>query len=106
MKDLKTSDGLYDILIGESAKDNDDLITLAKKRDQNSWWFHLASVPSAHLVAFVPDPKVYLSEFKEHILSKTRKAPRNQSLLYTQIKYVKKTDVLGTVIPTRTSWKN
>jgi predicted ribosome quality control (RQC) complex YloA/Tae2 family protein len=95
MKYLKIDE--FDVILGESAKDNDELITMAKKRDQNSWWLHLKNVASAHLVIFAPDVKDYLPILKELILSKTRKAPKSQHLIYTRIKNVTKTDTLGSV---------
>ena len=95
MKYLKIDD--FDVILGESAKDNDELITIAKKKDQNSWWLHLQNMPSAHVVIFVTDVKYYLPRLKELILSSTRKAPKSQHLIYTRVKNVSKTSILGMV---------
>ena len=36
--------------IGENAQDNWDIIKIAKKENQNYVWFHLHSLPSAHVI--------------------------------------------------------
>lgn len=89
-------------LVGTSAVDNDLVLYTAKKQDQNAWWFHLQSIPSAHLVLFVPDPKLYLYQVKRIILEHTPRAPRNQHIIYTQVKNVSKTNTPGTVVPKHT----
>lgn len=86
MKYLKTKDGECDMILGQSALENDQLISITKKRDQNSWWFHLESVSSAHLVIFCADPKEYIQEVRELI----QKPPWNQRVIYTQVKHVKR----------------
>ena len=100
MKELYIDE--YRCLVGTSAVDNDLILYTAKKQDQNAWWFHLKSVPSAHVILFVPDPKDYLSHVKNIILDHTRKAPRNQHIIYTQVKNVSKTKTPGTVVPKHT----
>ncbi|ARR74999.1 hypothetical protein SAGO17_0080 [Mimivirus AB-566-O17] len=89
------------LLVGKNAKENDEIITKAKKQDQNAWWFHLEKTPSAHCILFVDNPKEYLQEIKDIILQHTHKAPKNQKMIYTQIKNVKKTNILGTVTITK-----
>jgi predicted ribosome quality control (RQC) complex YloA/Tae2 family protein len=87
----------HDIFIGKSAKGNDELITIAQKRDPNSWWIHLHNLPSAHAVMFVKDIKPYLEDVTELLLSRSKKAPKNSSIILTQVKNVTKTDILGLV---------
>ena len=94
------------LVIGQSAIENTELVKQAKQppNDPNTtWWFHLESVPSAHIVAFdTPDPKCYLSLIKDLLLLHTKKAPSSQHVIYTLVKNVKTTDTPGLVLPGKT----
>ena len=94
------------LVIGQSAVENSSIIKQAQKsiNDHNTtWWFHLESVPSAHIIVYnVTDPKPYCNKIKEYLLLYTRKAPKSQHMIYTQVKNVKLTDTPGLVITRKT----
>lgn len=92
------------LLIGQNKYENDQLI---KTSDQNDIWFHLENMSGPHFVLKMNDndniikkvPKKYLNhiaslfrQYKSGLYSK-------YNVIYTEIKNIKLTDEIGTVIP-------
>jgi predicted ribosome quality control (RQC) complex YloA/Tae2 family protein len=90
------------IKLGRTSLENDKLIS---ESQQNWWWFHLGKLKSGHLVLeseSEPDTETlnYCAQLvKEH--SKFKNIYR-VSVIYTQIRHVKKTDTPGQVTTKRT----
>lgn len=93
------------LLIGQNKYENDHLIKTCK---QNDIWFHLENISGPHFVLQVNDndninmkeiPKKYFN----HIASLFRQYKSGLSsrynVIYTEIKNIKLTDEIGTVIP-------
>jgi predicted ribosome quality control (RQC) complex YloA/Tae2 family protein len=107
--------------VGKNAQDNFDLID---KAQPNDLWFHLKDEPSCHVIACLKNitfntrddemPNFYNIEFEE--LDKKQKQQiitqgalvckqfskfknkKNVDFIYTKIKYVHKTETLGSVL--------
>lgn len=93
---------LYDIYIGKNAKGNEDII---KHCHQESLWFHINNISSAHVILDSKGddiPKRYLVQVAKILLDTKNNKPNNVNVIYTQVKNVKLTKQLGTVIPSRT----
>lgn len=91
------------IHIGRSAIEND---TLLDKSDPDDLWFHLQAFPSCHVILkYNPDSK-FTNEMirycckitKDH--TKYKNVP-NIKVEYIELKYIRKTNILGTVILTK-----
>ena len=83
--------------LGKNAKQNFELIDLAS---DNYWWFHIDCMPSGHCIVETDildrEMIIFASNLvKEHSKSKDSK---NVKIIYTQIKNIKKTKILGQVI--------
>ena len=83
--------------LGKNAKENFQLIDDA---DPEDWWFHLADESSGHCIidSSIVDKEMinYASNLvKEHSKLKNNK---NVKVIYTQIKNITKTKILGQVI--------
>lgn len=100
MKHLKI-DG-HEVIIGQSAKENDEVINIGKHSNFKCWWAHLENMPSAHLIIFTDNVKPYRQQIKDLILNSTRKAPCSQHIIYTEIQNVHKTKDLGKVVTSNT----
>ncbi len=93
--------------IGCSAQENFDLIDSS---NENDLWFHVQGKPSCHIVASIHDiskeidRKKVLSIVKQGaVLCKKHSKYANEKdlpIVYTQIKNLEKTDVVGSVIVT------
>lgn len=106
MKNLQIYDSVlkntFDIVIGTSAKENWEIIDNASETDI---WFHLDDYSSSHVILKTNNYK--LKEFnkqtfiycahlcKQHSKYKNQK---NIEIIYTQIKNIKKGDIIGSVI--------
>jgi predicted ribosome quality control (RQC) complex YloA/Tae2 family protein len=104
---LKNINQSITFLIGKSAQDNFDVIDASSPHDI---WFHVNGLPSCHVVAKIPedmDRKDIRSVIKRGaILCKQHskyKASDKLEIIYTRIKNVQKTNVLGSVITTTVS---
>ena len=94
----------YSILIGKNAAGNEEIIKISH---QESVWMHLNNTPSAHIILQNEGdiiPKRYINQVAGMLFERSVKknAPRNSNVIYTQVKNVKLTNVLGTVIPRNT----
>lgn len=90
---------LWDYAIGKNQKENDTLLSTSSPTDI---WFHLSHDSSPHLIVYNPDDiKLSLSAIryfaKEVILAKYKTKKKGVEVMYTQMKNVKKTNVLGQV---------
>ena len=88
----------YIILIGKNAQGNEEII---KQSNQNDLWFHFQNVSSCHVILQSngdPIPKRYINQVAG-ILFEYTTAPKNSKVIYTCVKNVKLTSVIGTVIP-------
>jgi predicted ribosome quality control (RQC) complex YloA/Tae2 family protein len=92
----------YIILIGQNAKENEDII---RASDPEDIWFHFENVSGPHVIIQSGGdiiPKRYLFEVAAKLFENKQKVPRNQGVIYTEVKNVKLTKTLGTVIPRNT----
>lgn len=103
---IEHDDVTYIIWIGKNAQENWDIIT---KASQNDIWFHLEDFSSPHVILRVEDtklkvvPKILINKCaslcKQH--SKYNKINKI-SIIYTEIKNVKKGDKVGSVMTQKT----
>lgn len=109
-------------IIGQNASENfkiiDDTINDANNNaisdahnDVNKFamWFHIDGYPSCHVICRIPDnlsKKDFLKVIKRGALCckehSKYKSEKSVSVIYTYLKNVTKTDVIGTVITTNT----
>jgi predicted ribosome quality control (RQC) complex YloA/Tae2 family protein len=101
---VSENDKEYDILIGESQTENDVII---KSCNQNDTWFHLDKISGPHIIfknGGDKIPKRYFnqiacmfSEYKSYL-------PKHYSIIYTELKNIKLTDIPGKVIVSNTKF--
>lgn len=99
---LLIDDKEYLIYIGKNAHGNEEII---KKCHPESLWFHFDNISSAHIILESNGddiPKRYINQVASKLFEHKRSAPRNSKVIYTQVKNVKLTNTLGTVIPKNT----
>jgi predicted ribosome quality control (RQC) complex YloA/Tae2 family protein len=87
----------YQLLIGQNAKENEDII---KMSNQNDLWFHFENISGPHIILQSNGdliPKRYLYQIAIKLFEHKPKAPKNQNVIYTEIKNIKLTNTLGTV---------
>lgn len=92
----------YQVLIGKNAKGNEEIIKMSHQEDT---WYHLESISSPHIILKNEGdiiPKRYINQVAGMLFEHKKNAPRNSNVIYTQVKNVKLTNVLGTVIPRNT----
>ena len=93
----------YEILIGKNAKGNDDIIKISHKE---SLWMHFNNISSAHIILQNNGdkiPKKYINQVAGMLFKYKKNAPRNSNVIYTQVKNIKLTNILGSVIPRNTN---
>ena len=92
----------YVCLIGKSAQENWNLIDSS---NENDLWFHLDDVPSPHVILKTNNKNkisknvikacaIYCKQYSK------LKSNNNVSVIYTEIKNIKKTNIVGSVITT------
>ena len=89
----------YEVLIGKNKFENQELI---KTSYSNDIWFHLNNYPSCHIVLKSGDdkiPKKYLINIARKFQNHKKDLPKKYEVIYTNIKNIKLTDIIGTVIP-------
>jgi len=101
MKELQyiENDNTYNIIIGKSAIENWYIIEKAKSDDL---WFHIDNYPSCHVILrtienIKPSKEIII---RCGLLCKENSKLRNQKnikIIYTQIKNIKKADIVGSV---------
>lgn len=92
---------IYIIKIGENAEDNWNLIDSSK---QNDIWFHADNVPSCHVVLCVNNKIKPHKSVLNYCAKLCRMNTKNtvNSVIYTEIKNVKKSDKVGSVTTKKT----
>lgn len=92
----------YTILIGKNAIGNEKIIKISH---QQSLWFHLSNISSCHIILQSNGdeiPKRYINQVASMLFEYKKNIPKNTSVIFTKVKDVKLTNVLGTVIPKNT----
>ena len=100
--DIQENGKVYNLLIGQNQLENDKIIRMC---DQNDLWFHLDKTSGPHFILRNGGdeiPKRYInyicglfSEYKNGL-------PNRYSVIYTQLKNVKLTEIPGKVITCKT----
>lgn len=88
--------------IGCNARENDTIIDLA---DKNDIWFHVQDHPSCHVIASIPKEMtkkqiITIVKMGSNLcVNHTNKLKKEKKLvvIYTTVKHLQKTNVLGTV---------
>ncbi len=95
-----------EFLIGKNQQDNFNIIDMAKPTDL---WFHLDDYPSCHVIAKVPE--IINKKDLKYIIKRgalickqhsNYKSIKDLNIIYTCIKNVKKTSIIGSVTTTNT----
>jgi predicted ribosome quality control (RQC) complex YloA/Tae2 family protein len=92
----------YNILIGRNAIGNDTIIKIA---NQNDIWFHFCNISGPHIILQNTGdiiPKKYINQIASMLFDYKSNAPKNSSVMTTEIKNVKLTNTPGTVNVTNT----
>jgi len=98
------NDRKYRILIGKNAIGNDLIISMSNPTDV---WIHFSEISGPHLIIqkidnidnFDKIDKKNLKQISLLLYKYKKKAPQSSKIIYTQIKNIEKTNILGTVIP-------
>jgi predicted ribosome quality control (RQC) complex YloA/Tae2 family protein len=91
----------YKLLIGQNQRENDILLRSCEPDDL---WFHLDDISSPHFILCTNGdiiPKRYLNVIGGMFVDYKNKLPRRYKVIYTELKNVKLTKTLGTVIPSK-----
>ena len=91
---------IYQIFIGQNKQDNFDIIDMSL---EHYIWFHVEHEPSCHVILQVENPlhKIPLQVLKRcaYLCKINSKAKNKKStIIYTPIKNVKKTNIIGQVL--------
>jgi predicted ribosome quality control (RQC) complex YloA/Tae2 family protein len=102
--ECKYDNYIYTINVGRNAKDNWDLIDKSKQEDI---WFHVDDIPSCHVVLTIDDNKIPHKSVINYcaFLCKSNSKARyikNISIIYTEIKNIRKSKTIGSVITKHT----
>lgn len=92
----------YNILIGKNANGNEKII---KMSHPESLWFHFSNISSSHIILQSNGdiiPKRYLYQIASMLFDYKKTAPKNSNVIYTQVKNIKLTNTLGSVITKNT----
>jgi len=86
------------VLVGRSQDDNFKVIDHAKQLDfSTKIWFHAATQSSAHVI-ILSNKKVPLKYGIELVKQYTPKLNSKEKIIYTDLKFVRKTNVPGQVL--------
>ena len=78
---------------------------LLKISHPESLWMHLNNTPSCHIILQNEGdiiPKRYISQVARMLFQYKKNVPMNSNVIYTKVKNVRLTNILGTVIPSNT----
>lgn len=101
-QNIEIDDNIYEIYIGKNAKGNEEIIKLCHPE---SLWFHLDNISSSHIILNSKGdniPKRFINQVASLLFERKTNIPHNTNVIYTKIKNVKLTKVIGTVIPSNT----
>ena len=90
-----------ELLIGQNQKENDQLVRSSHPMDL---WFHLDDISSPHFILRCNGKSVTKTQLKyiASLFSQYKKGlGRRYKVIYTEIKNVKLTKTLGTVVPSQ-----
>lgn len=99
---IEENDKEYSILIGRNAKGNEEII---KMSNLESLWMHLDNISSPHIILQNEGelvPKIYINQIAKMLFEYKKNVPKNSNVIYTEVKNIKLTNILGTVILTNT----
>lgn len=85
--------------LGRNAKENFELIDDAQDANPEYWWFHLEGHPSGHCIIYTENITNQMVTYAANLVKahSKLKADKKVKVIYTQIKYVKKTKTIGQV---------
>jgi predicted ribosome quality control (RQC) complex YloA/Tae2 family protein len=89
----------YNIYIGKNSFGNEEIIKLS---NSDSLWFHFENISSAHIILENKGdkiPKQYIRKIGKMLYLYKKNIPKYTKIIYTQIKNIKLTNIIGTVIP-------
>ena len=93
----------YDILIGRNAKGNEEVIKIGKELCKDNIWFHFGnSVSSSHIILCSNGDTIskrYITQVGAMLFEYKSKVPAGTPVIYSEVKNVSLTNVLGTIIP-------
>lgn len=95
---IEENDKEYIILIGKNAQGNNDILKISH---QDDIWFHFKNVSGPHIILCNQGDaisKKYLHQVANMLYKYKKHISYNSSIIYTPVKYVKKTPTLGKVI--------
>jgi predicted ribosome quality control (RQC) complex YloA/Tae2 family protein len=99
---IDENDKTYWLLIGQNQMENGDILMQAHPDDL---WFHLEKMSGPHMIlqnAGEPVPKRYINAIGGMFRNYKLNMPSRCRVIYTEVRNVKTTDVVGSVIASRT----
>ena len=96
---FKIEESEYNLLIGKNALGNEEII---KKANEDDIWFHFSEISGPHIILQNNGElikKKYINQIALKLFQLKPKAPRNTSVIYTEVKNVSLTNIIGMVIP-------
>lgn len=96
----------YNIYIGKNSLGNEEIIKLSHP---DSLWFHLENISSCHIILENKGDKIqkeYIRKVGKLLYLYKKNIPKYTKIIYTNVKYVKLTKDIGTVIPENTKRLN
>ena len=86
--------------LGKNALENFKLIDDAVDTNDNYWWFHIDGYPSGHCVIYTENIEKHMLIYAGRLVKEYSKQKNNKKvkIVYTQIKNIKKTKVIGQVL--------
>jgi predicted ribosome quality control (RQC) complex YloA/Tae2 family protein len=86
--------------LGKNALENFKLIDDAVESNDKYWWFHLNDYPSGHCVIYTENIEKSMLIFAGKLIKQYSKQKNNKKIkiVYTQVKNLKKTKVIGQVM--------
>ena len=85
--------------LGRNAQENFEIIDEAKKINTNYWWFHIENSPSGHCIVYTEQLDKAIIQYAGNLVKQYSKLKnqKNVSIIYTQLKFVKKNKTIGEV---------
>lgn len=106
---IETLDNEITYKLGQNAQENFDLIDNALLNNKDYWWVHLNDYPSGHCIIESTKINNQMINTAGRLIKLNSKydSVKTLTLIYTQVKNVKKTQTLGQVtILNKPSYKN
>lgn len=93
--------------LGRNAEENFEIIDEAKKINSNYWWFHIENSPSGHCIVYTEQLDKAIIQYAGSLVKEYSKLKnqKNVSIIYTQLKFVKKTKIIGEVTLSKKTMK-